>query len=166
MIRSTHNQSNALNALEALRGVLREIGWESYPVDPEGVIAIDLRSPDSPVSDALAAIALKSERFIFYLNLARHCPVERQDQLVQLINLINWQLSIGNFEMDPKDGHVRFRSSIDFADAVLEPQLIRNHILAAMRATETYVESLLNVMEGRSDAADAFIKALATPKNS
>jgi hypothetical protein len=156
MTQSSRDRSNALNAVATLHDVLRQIGWDSSPVDSEGVFSIDLRSPDLPVSDALAAIAVESERLIFYLNLASHAPVERREEVARLIGLINWQLSIGNFEMDVTDGHIRFRSSIDFANVPLEAQLVRNHILDAMRAMEVYGEAMLRVIEGDADALRAF----------
>src|SRR6266478_456585 len=136
---------NALRALATLRKVLTEIGWEPQPEEKVAGFYVDFGPPHIPVSDAFAAITPATERFAFYVNFGPSVPQERCDEVVRFITLANWGLSIGNFEMDYDDGHVRFKSSIDFRGVELSEAVIRNTILAAMNAIEAYAEPLIEV---------------------
>jgi hypothetical protein len=44
-------------------------------------------------------------------------PPDRRTDTAVLLNKINWKLGVGNFEMDPSDGEVRFRTSVDLEHA-------------------------------------------------
>jgi hypothetical protein len=62
---------------------------------------------------------------------------------------------IGNFEMDYSDGHVRFKSSVNFRGVELSETLIRNTILSAMNAVERYADALIEVLARGKDAEQA-----------
>jgi len=154
-------QSNGIKAFETLGKVLGEIGWSSEPDEKNTSFYIDFGPPHVPVSDALAAIAVETGRFLFYVNIGPLAPPERRDEAARFITLANWRLSIGNFEMDYEDGFVRFKSSLDFSNADLSEALIRNAILAAMNAMEIYAEPLINVLGQGKSAQEAFMEAKA-----
>jgi hypothetical protein len=153
--------SNAMKTYETLGRVLSEISLE--PVEDAGNTCyyIDFGAPHVPVSDAIAAVAVDTERLVFYINFGPPAPPERRDEVARFITYANWGLSIGNFEMDFDEGTVRFKSSIDFRMVVLPEQLIRNIILAAMNAVEIYAEAVIDVLGRGKSARQAFDEANA-----
>src|SRR6476660_7203299 len=132
-------------AVQTLEQVLTEIGWEPEPND-ESSFYVDFGPPHMPVADALAAVVVDSQQFIFYINAGLAVLPERYDEVARFITRANWGLSIGNFEMDYDDGHVRFKSSVDFRGLELSEALIRNTIVPAMHAVETYGMPLIDVI--------------------
>jgi hypothetical protein len=152
-------QSGASQALRTLRQVLAEIGWDSEPDEDNACFYVDFGPPHIPVSDAIAAIAEETERFLFYVNIGPSVPPERRGEVERFITLANWGLSIGNFEMNYDEGLVRFKSSVAFRGAQLSEALIRNAILAAMNAIEVYAEPLVDVLGRGKSAQEAFREA-------
>lgn len=150
----------ARRALETVRRILIEIGWEPETND-EWSLWVDFGHPHVPVAGALAAIAPTAEQFIFYLVFGSTVPEERRNQVARFITLANWDLSIGNFEMNYDDGGVRFKSSIDFAGEELREAFIRNAILSAMRAVETYADPMTSVVNEGANAMEAIRNAEA-----
>lgn len=132
-------------AFSRVQRVLAELGWEPERVEGVAAFLVDFGPPHLPLSGALAAVG-DEEQFLFYVNFGVEVAAERRRETEHFIALANWGLSIGNFEMDPRDGQLRFKSSVDFAQVDLSEQLIRNAILAAMRAVEAYGDALLAVV--------------------
>jgi hypothetical protein len=64
-------------------------------------------------------------------------------------------LRIGNFEMDYNDGEIRYKSSIDFEAAELNPALVKNAIYPAVHTMDFYLPGLLSVMYGHQEPAEA-----------
>ncbi len=135
--------------------VLTEIGWDPQPEQGATGFFIDFGPPHIPISDAFAAIAPDSEQFVIYINFGPSVPPERLDEIARFLIRANWGLMIGNFEMDYSDGHVRFKSSVNFRGTDLSEALIRNAILSAMNAVEHYADGLMEVLSGRKDATEA-----------
>ncbi|HZE79591.1 MAG TPA: YbjN domain-containing protein [Candidatus Polarisedimenticolia bacterium] len=155
------SRPGAVKALEALRKVLTEIGWDSEPDEKNASFYVNFGPPHVPVSDAMATITVETERFLFYVNFGPLAPPERRDEVARFITLANWGLSVGNFEMDYEDGFVRFKSSVGFNNTDLPEALIRNAILAAMNAIEIYAEPLIDVLGRGKSAQEAFTEAKA-----
>jgi hypothetical protein len=130
------------SAMQRLGKVLAEIGWNPEQTDSGG-FHIDFGPPHLPVSTGFAAIIGDTKQLIIYLNFGFLVISEKRDEVLRLVARINWDLIIGNFELDSQDGHLRFKSSFDFEGAELDECLIRNALLGAMRAVETYGGALM-----------------------
>lgn len=151
MAQLSQPNSRVTKAIEALRRVLAEIGWEPVAESPTAAFHVDFGPPHMPVSSALAAIAVDTEQFIFYVNVGVFVDADRRDEVALFITRANWNLLVGEFELDFRDGHVRAKSAIDFDGSELDEGLIRNAILGVMNTVDTYVEALLDVaLRGRT----------------
>jgi hypothetical protein len=131
-------------ASECLGQLLAEIGWEPERTQA-GVFTVDLGPPHLPVSTALAAILRDTGQFVLYLNFGFLISSAKRDETLRFIARANWDLIVGNFELSLDDGHLRFKSSLDFDGVELSEPLIRNAVLGAMRAVEAHGTALMKV---------------------
>ena len=136
------NKENVASATETLRRVLAEIDWETTPDEGGTTYRIDFGPPHVPVSDLIAAIDPDAECFLLLVNISPVVPAEQRDEVARHINRVNWDLMIGNFEMNHDDGQVRFRSSVDFSGGELKETTLRRTILIAMEIVEAHAEKL------------------------
>jgi hypothetical protein len=140
--------------VQALGETLVTLGW-----DPEQytawTFAVDFGPPHVPIADAVAAVVPDEQQFVLYINVGVAAPPEQRDEVARFIARANWGLTIGNFELDYDDGHVRFKSSIAFGEDGLSAVAIRNAIYWAMNAVEAYAEALVDVIAGKSDSGAA-----------
>jgi hypothetical protein len=146
---------NAQRAVDTLRKVLIEIGWEPQEDDQTASFVVDLGPPHLPVASAFAAISTDLEQFVFFVNFGLAVASGRRDEVAKLIARVNWDLTVGNFEIDYEDGHLRFKSSVNFRNAELSEMLIRNTILSAMNAVERYADALVAVAAGEKSVEQA-----------
>jgi hypothetical protein len=137
-------KKNVASALETLRRVLAEIDWEISPADNGSSYIIDFGPPHVPVSELIAAVDQDAECFLLLVNLSPPVSSERRDEVARYVNSVNWDLMIGNFEMNHDDGRVRFRSSVDFRGGDLKETTLRRTILSAMEIVEAHAEKLVS----------------------
>ncbi|MFV0436024.1 MAG: YbjN domain-containing protein [Desulfopila sp.] len=130
---------------EVLERFLTEIGWEPEPLEA-GSFAIDFGPANWPISTGFAAIVPDARQIVFYLNFGFFVTADQRDEMLQFITRANWGLTIGNFEFDLDDGHLRFKSSLDFTGHELNEPLLRNLILRAMHAVEHYAVPLKEIV--------------------
>lgn len=131
-------------AINNLSKLLNEMGWKSE-ANETGIFHIDFGPPHLPISTGLAAIIVEAKQFVLYLNFGFLVVPERREEVLRFIARANWDVIIGNFDLDMDDGHLRFKSSLDFEGIELSESLISNAILGAMKAVETYAESLMKI---------------------
>jgi hypothetical protein len=110
---------------------------------------------DGPRASGVAYVLPDSERFLFYIELLDRVPKKRRPLVAEFITRANFGITIGNFEMDYSSGGLRYKTSIDFRDATLPGEFVRNAILAAMDSLEVYWDALKSVIEGEQEPEDA-----------
>jgi hypothetical protein len=151
-------RKNGLKAAKTVQGVLKTVGWEPEETDEEAVLRIDFSTDNTPVSDALAKVRVDIERFIFLINFRDQAAPKTRAQVAEFITRANYDMVIGNFELDYETGSVRFKSSVDFTEAMLSEELVRNAIQSAMDVVEHY-DALVEVMRGAKRAKEAVEEA-------
>lgn len=95
-----------------------------------------------------AQIRMDLEQFMFYAIAPVKVPEAAHAAAAEFLTRANYGLRIGNFEMDYTDGEVRYKSSLDFEDALLTPALIRNAIYPAVQTLDRYMPGLMAVVYG------------------
>ena len=80
------------------------------------------------------------------------CPfpviAERRIAMAELLTRANFGLPTGSFELDLDDGELRFRTSIDFEDAVIDPKLIRNLFYINVAVMDQHLPALEALVAG------------------
>lgn len=152
---------NGLQALATVERVLTEIGWEPQRTEIEEVLMVDFEVDDIPISDAQFEVRVDYERFVCRFNFKDRVAPARENDALQFLAYTNYDLVIGNFELDLQTGSIRVKSSIDFSGAVLDGRLIRNAIRSGMDVVEHYADLLVEVISGKKDANEAIREAEA-----
>jgi hypothetical protein len=143
------HMDNVIRARDALHRVLSEIGWTAGRDTLDAGYRVDLGPPHVPVSDVVVGIDPDAQLLVFLANFHPEAPVANRDHVGRWINRINWDLVLGNFEMDEDHGAVRFRSSVDFGGGELAEETIRRAILTAMEIVEAHADGISGAMTGR-----------------
>lgn len=143
---------NVMRAKESLRRVLAEIDWAGGEGEPAPSYRVDLGPPHVPVSDVVVGIDEEGRTLMFIANFAPEASAATRDEVARRINRANWELALGNFEMDEESGAVRFRSSLGFGGGELELETIRGAILGAMQTVEAHADAISAAIAGRVTA--------------
>ena len=92
---------------------------------------------------------------VYYSLFPAAVPTSRQQAVLEFINRANLQVVIGNFELDPEQRQVRFRSSIDVEGDRLTHALLTHVVHANVLAMDRYLPELTTLVQGGAGAEQA-----------
>lgn len=87
------------------------------------------------------------------LSYKRKTPPEQRNHMINFINHINLEVSIGGFEMDRHDGEVRFRHSVDLESIVLSDIFVHNFMNTVAMTGCKYYNAMSTLMDGKVQEA-------------
>jgi len=148
-------RANGLRVAETIRQLLTRMELEPQELRRPGVIAF-LTVLDGPANQGNAQVLLDAERFVFHFIFDGYVESSRRPAVAEFIARANWGLIEGGFELDFESGAVRYKVGIDFTNAELTEQLVKNAILSAMNAIEPVAAALIDVARHGRAAAEAF----------
>jgi hypothetical protein len=98
----------------------------------------------------------KTQRLLVRVPTIATVPQEKRHATAVLINLINWRLAIGNFEMDPADGEVAFRCSLVVADGRLGEMQLDAMFFASLFTADRFLPAFQRVFWAEASPEEAF----------
>ena len=147
--------------VDVVGGVLHAIGWTPERSDDEdGWVSFVTHVDDGVVTVATVARVLEdSSRFVLYAILSPRAGEDVRPEVAEFLLRANYGMPDGNFEMDPLTGEVRFKVGVDFCGMPLQALLVRNAVLDAGAAIESYGPALARVLHGEATASEAIAEA-------
>ncbi len=73
-------------------------------------------------------------------------PKEKRISAAVLMNLINWKLAIGNFQLDFSDGEIAFRCNLLVEDGKLGQQQLKSHCIASAAAVDYFLPAFQRLL--------------------
>jgi hypothetical protein len=98
----------------------------------------------------------KAQRLLVRVPTITTVPQDKRHATAVLINLINWRLALGNFEMDPSDGEVAFRASIVVADGRLGELQLDAMCFASLFTADRFMPAFQRVIFAEASPEAAF----------
>jgi len=97
----------------------------------------------------------KTERLVIRVPNITTVPMEKRVGTAVLNDLINWQLAIGNFELDVSDGELAFRCNLMVGDGQLGQRQLESHCLASVMAVDHFMPAFQRLLwsDASPDAA-------------
>jgi len=94
-------------------------------------------------------------QFAFYSRFPSYVEKERRPEMLELLSRINYRLMIGNFEMDPSDGELNFKTSLDLAGVNYDGKLLDNCMSQNIETMQRWMTAIYSVSNGELDSVDA-----------
>ncbi|MEO5899558.1 MAG: YbjN domain-containing protein [Ilumatobacteraceae bacterium] len=101
-------------------------------------------------------VRVLDERIVLvYSQLPQRVLRVRRAAVIELITRLNYELPLGNLEMDLADGEVRFRTSIDIVAIALDQDGVRQLLHTNVTETGRLLPAIEAVADGRAAPATA-----------
>jgi len=97
--------------------------------------------------------------FSFYSVCPINVPEDRRSTVAEFLTRANYGLMIGNFEMDYRDGEVRYKTSLDVENAEINLALIGNLVNVNLLMMDRYLPGILMCIYG-NESAEAAIQSI------
>lgn len=97
-------------------------------------------------------------QFVFYSTSPVTAPENKRAAVAEFITRANYELILGNFELDYEDGEIRFKTSIDVQDDRLTQSLVQQLVVANVVMMDRYLPGLMLVISSDISPKDAVAK--------
>lgn len=97
--------------------------------------------------------------------LPARVPETRRAAMAEALARLNHGLPIGNFDLDARDGELRFRYGADVEGETLEGRLVVNMIGLSLHACERFHDALMAVAFGMAEPEATIAAALSPPSD-
>jgi len=153
-VNASSEVANGWRGFETVGAFLEKDGWHPQKLENRTAYQVDFSGNFGDLR-CYAHVRTDLEQFLFYVIAPIKTPEASRSAVAEYLTRANHRLRIGNFEMDYRDGEIRYRSSIDFEGTTLVPALIKNTIYPAVHTMDFYLPGLLGVMYGKQEPEEA-----------
>jgi hypothetical protein len=131
-------------AYETAEAFLDNDHWHADPIDGLTAFASHYVG-DNGEYRVIVHVNVELAQIYVYVVSPDTVPEHRRQAAAEFITRANYGLRIGNFELDFRDGEVRYKSSLDFENAELSRALLRNLMYPAVQTVDRYQPGLQRV---------------------
>lgn len=145
------------NLADALEEYYDSQNWK-YDYDKEEEtfrMRINLKAVDSC---SVFARVKNAETILIYSVFPIKAPEEKRRDIAEFITLANYNMILGNFELDFDDGEIRYKVSTLCGDIELAHEYVERQVDMGFYMLDRYGEGILSVLYGNVSPKDAIQK--------
>lgn len=128
----------------------------NYTLDEEKEIIRMNLNIKSKMKKVSIMVDLRDDKYLLFMTYPLSCDKEDQVEMASLINMVNYSLMFGCFEMDTRDGEIRFRMSVDCDNLLPSREVVKHSIYRAAASCQKYGNAFVQVIMGMATAEEAF----------
>jgi hypothetical protein len=91
----------------------------------------------------------------FYAHVQRRVPDEKRPALTEYLTRANYGLWLGNFELDLRDGEIRYKTSLHLADGELTAEMLAALLRVNGDTLDRYLPGIMSMLWNDLSAEDA-----------
>ena len=151
---------------EAVEDFLREDDWRYQADDEKELIRMGVNLK-SKLKECKLIVDLREEFYLVYATINIQADEESRLRVAEYLSRANYGLRWGNFDLDMRDGEVRYKILVDCGDdcdCMPTKSVIERSIYFPASMMEKYGDGLLAVMYGFMSPEEACQQA-EKPKN-
>lgn len=131
--------------LKIVLDFLEQDNWPVQPMADLGILQTQFQG-DNGHWICQARANAEISQVVFYALCPVNAPPAKIAALAEYITRANYDLVIGNFELNFETGQVRFKTSLDVEGTQLTPELVKNLVYANVFLMDKYLPGILKVI--------------------
>lgn len=122
----------------------------NHTVNPEQSLIFCLCTDDNACLRITFSVKESRQQLIGFISLERRCPFSCRPALIRYCHLANYELTMGFFAVDEKDGELKFRHSADVEGIVVTAKFMDNFIKTLLNSMRKRYLAIQKIMCGYS----------------
>ncbi len=106
----------------------------------------------------LAQARDEQQEFLFFSICDVNTPEDKRQAMAEFLTRANYGLYLGNFEMDFRDGEIRYKTSIDVEGDRLTAPLIKSLVYANVALMDRYLPGIMSVIYAGTPPLEAITR--------
>jgi hypothetical protein len=132
----------------------QEDDWKFEPLEGQPVLRLGVSGANGRWM-CYAQAREEQEQFVFYSVCPSYVPEHKRLAMAEFLTRANYGLVIGNFEMDFRDGEIRYKTSLDVEGGLLTPGMIKQAVYVNVHMMDRFLPAIMGVMYGGLTPEDA-----------
>ncbi|MBR6789937.1 MAG: YbjN domain-containing protein [Oscillospiraceae bacterium] len=116
------------NLTDSVRAYFDSQGWQYRYDEEKGFFGMLVKVSEEMEACKAYTVIRDEERFTTFVTLPFRVPEEQRPLAARFISAANYQLLLGCFEMDFRDGDVQYKTTCLCGNVRLDPEHIRRYI--------------------------------------
>jgi hypothetical protein len=104
------------------------------------------------------------QQICFYSSCPVRAPMESVPTLLEFVARANYGMVIGNFEIDVRDGEIRYKTSVDVEGIEPTETFMRGLVYANVLTMDRYLPGIMQVIYAKVSPEEA-VKAVEQPRS-
>lgn len=134
------------NVLDFVRSFFEKRGWKYSYVESNQQLSAGFN-----VSGKIRNIRMSidfgyEDCYIVLSPISIHAPVEAYPEILRLINHINFTSKFGTFELDERDGEIRYRITVECAGQLPSLEAVERSILLPIQVIQDNAEKMFDII--------------------
>lgn len=138
----TYNLQN----YQAIKAVLDQHNLNYQADEEEGTIRMGINIPGKVRSVKVHVDCSYDDCYIVVCLLSPKAPKKCYSDILRFVNFINYGAKYGNFELDEKDGEIRYRMTVGCEDITPSSKMIEKSIFIPPTMLKIYGEYLIDMI--------------------
>lgn len=142
---------------QQVEAYLNSQNWKYDFNEEEGIFRFGMNL-DCRMHSCRLVIVMAEELFTAYAISPISADADCMLAAINYLTRANFGLKLGNFELDQRDGEIRYKSCIYCGDDVPSLKIVERVVDVAFQMMQTYGDGLLNVIFAGADPAQEIAK--------
>lgn len=143
-----------MSLFQLLYDILIQNGWEFDFDNKNEIIKLEIRGINTDFHSFLL-VDEEQESLLCNTHIKHKIPLSKRLEVCDFMCRVNYELAIGNFEMDMDNGEIRYRTYLDLADAKPSRDQIVNIVWNGVLGFDTYYPGLMKLVYEDYSAEEA-----------
>ncbi len=135
--------------IEAIKSFFEKNEW-NYQYNEEKKIFVSGINMNNVLGNVRMYISLEKNSYNVYMILNSKVEQEYYVTVGEFLHRANYGLQNGNFEMDYRDGEIRYKTYVNFENIVISEEIVENSIFVGIAMLGRYGKGMLKIMLGES----------------
>ena len=150
--------------IEAIKSFFEKNKWE-YQYNEEEKIFVSGINMNNVLGNVRIYISLEKNSYNVYMILNSKVEEEYYVTVGEFLHRVNYGLKDGNFELDYRDGEIRYKSFVNFKNIVISEEIVEDSIFVGIAMFARYGKGLLKIMLGESTPEECVEECEKIEKN-
>jgi len=140
--------------LERVKGALTELQWK-FGDDAERLMLLTAYGSRNGLYFCVLQVHPQHPLIAFYTHVQCRVPELKRAALAEYLTRANYGLWMGNFEMDLRDGEIRYKTSLHLADGELTTEMLAALLRVNGDTLDRYLPGIMSMLWNDISAEDA-----------
>ena len=133
---------NTSLGLEALVQHFRQRGWHFAVREADRIVDCTVTARNANFR-CLAVVDESDEVFQFFCQIPLIVPPEKRSAAAELCCRISYKLKVGHFELDVKDGELRYHAGVPYPKGQLADEVIHRTIAMSLITADVHLKAFM-----------------------